>query len=156
MVSRQARSPTAGLDAQFLPDGHVAVAGDGDLVVIDPRSTKVTKRYVLGANAVRFAIDSTGRLLATVGANGGVQLWDARRLAPIGAPLKLLGVDDPRPMRFSDDGHYLVISGPSSTTWVDTWTAEWPQVACSLVTDPLSSTERNRYLGSPTGALPCE
>jgi DNA-binding SARP family transcriptional activator/WD40 repeat protein len=145
----------SGFDAQFVSGGRVAVVGKGGAQVIDPRSQRTTERLPFGVDVTRFAVDSTGRLLATVDATGGIQLWDAGLVVRIGAPLHVQSTDSSVPIRFSPDGHYLVVSGPKETTWIDVWAADWPGLACNLVSDKLSSEERARYLGSRTAPDSC-
>jgi WD40 repeat protein len=137
-----------GFDAHFLSDDRVAVVGAGGAQVIDPRSRQTTRRFNFGTDLTRLAVDSTGRLLATVDGSGAVQLWDARLVARIGDALHIRNVSSSVPIQFSADGHYLLVSGLRETTWVNVWTADWPRVGCSLVTDRLSSADLARYLGS--------
>ena len=145
----------SGFDAQFVSDGRVAVVGKDGAQIIDPRSRQTTERVPFGVDASRVAVDSTGRLLATVDATGAIQLWDAALVVRIGAPLHVQSTHSSVPIRFSTDGHYLVVSGPKETTWIDVWAADWPGLACNLVTDKLSSEERARYLGSRAASDSC-
>jgi DNA-binding SARP family transcriptional activator/WD40 repeat protein len=128
-------SPGTAYDAQFVSGGRVAVVGAGALQIINPRSRQTTTRFDLGIDARKLAIDSTGRLLATSGGTGSIQLWDADLVKPIGEALQVRNVSSSVPIRFSADGHYLLVSGPEETTWINVSTADWPLVACSLVTD---------------------
>jgi WD40 repeat protein len=144
-----------GFDAHFLSDDRVAVVGAGEAQIIDPRSHRTTRRFNFGTDLTRFAIDSTGRLLATVDGSGAVQLWDERLVARIGDPLHIRNVSSSVPIQFSADGHYLLVSGPKETTWVNVWTSDWPRVGCSLVTDRLSSPDLGRYLKSSGEAESC-
>jgi DNA-binding SARP family transcriptional activator/WD40 repeat protein len=145
----------SGFDAQFVSGGRVAVVGKGGAQVIDPRSQRTTERLPFGVDVTRFAVDSTGRLLATIDATGGIQLWDAALVVRVGAPLHVQSTHSSVPIRFSPDGHYLVVGGAKETTWIDVWTADWPGLACNLVSDKLSSEERARYLGSRTAPDSC-
>jgi WD40 repeat protein len=94
-------------------------------------------------------------LLATADRTGSIQLWDARLAVRVGEPLRIRTVSSPVPMRFSPDGQYLVVSGADDTTWVKVSIADWPQMACNLVTDPISPEVRAHYLGSPDAPAPC-
>jgi DNA-binding SARP family transcriptional activator/WD40 repeat protein len=145
-----------GFDAQFVSDHRVAVVGNGDARIIEPRSGHVTERFAVGQASNRLAVDGTGRLLATVDERGSVQLWDADQIVRIGEALSIRNVSSAVPIRFSDDGHYLVVGGPAETTWVDVWTEHWPLVACGLVTEGTSSAERAPSLGAleTTGSCP--
>jgi WD40 repeat protein len=145
----------AGYDAQFLTDGHVAVVGGGAAQIIDPRSPTTETRLALGVDATRLAVDQTGRLLATADATGSIQLWDADDVEPIGAALQVGDIATAVPIRFSADGRYLLISGSAETTWLNVSTADWPRIACSLVTTRLTRDERARYLGSRESADTC-
>jgi WD40 repeat protein len=145
----------AGFDAHFLPDDRIAVVGAGGAQIIDPRSRQTTRRFNFGTDFTRLAVDSTGRLLATVDGSGAVQIWDAHLVARIGDALHIRNVSSSVPIQFSADGHYLLVSGLNETTWVDVWTADWPKVGCGLVTDRLSSADLGRYLGSSGEAEPC-
>jgi WD40 repeat protein len=136
-----------GFDAQFVADDRVAVLGDNEAQIIDPRSRQQTQRFAFGVVVRRLAVDRTGRLLATIDEDGSIQLWDAHTVALIGAPLRPRNASSSGPIRFSADGRYLLVSGPSDTTWVKVWPADWRPIACSLVTEPLTSFERARYLG---------
>ena len=136
--------PGAGFDGQFVSGDRVAVVGRRGVQFIDPRSTETTS-LALGVDATRVAVDSSGRLLATAGATGSIQLWDAQFVARIGEPLKLRNLSSPVPMRFSADGHHLVVSEAEETTWVDVWFADWPDLACNLVKEKLSPEVRARY-----------
>jgi WD40 repeat protein len=144
-----------GFDAHFLSDYRVAVVGAGGAQIIDPRSRRTTTRFNFGTDLRRFAVDSTGRLLATVDGSGAVQIWDAHVGARIGDALHIRNVSSSVPIQFSADGHYLLVSGLNETTWVDVWTADWLRVGCSLVTDRLSSVDLGRYLGSSGEAESC-
>jgi WD40 repeat protein len=145
----------SGFEAQFVPGDRVAVVGKSGAQIIDLRSSPTTKSLALGIDATRLAVDSTGRLLATADAMGSIQLWDANLVVRIGEPLHIRNVSSPVPIRFSVDGHYLVVSGLESTTWVDVSVADWPHLACSLVTEKLSPDERARYLGSVATSATC-
>jgi hypothetical protein len=144
-----------GYDAQFVADGRVAVVGKNGAQIIDPRSRHTTNQFDFGTDAKRLAVDSTGRLLATVDEAGAVQLWSADLVTRIGDALQIRNVSSSVPIRFSTDGHYLLVSGQYEATWVDVWTADWLGVACSLVTDRLSSADLARYLGPNEKAAPC-
>ena len=145
----------AGFDAQFVETDRVAVVGRSGVQIIDPRSSQTTKSITPGNDARRLAVDGTGRLLATAGAAGSIQLWDATLSARIGAPLLIRNISSPVPMRFSADGHYLVVSGPEETTWVDVSPANLPRLACDLVKEKLSPDERALFLGSVGTSEPC-
>jgi WD40 repeat protein len=144
-----------GFDAHFTSDDRVAVIGAGAMQIIDPQLRQATKHVDLGVDARRLAVDATGRLLATVDDDGLIQLWSAERAVSIGDPLRIWSLSGSVPIRFSADGHYLVASGPDSTTWINVWTRDWPVVACSLVSEALSSGERARYLGSIETSTTC-
>jgi DNA-binding SARP family transcriptional activator/WD40 repeat protein len=144
-----------GFDAQFVSGDRVAVVGKGVARVIDPRSAQTTKSLALGTDLIRLAVDDSGRLLATADRTGSIQLWDARLAVRVGEPLRIRTVSSPVPMRFSPDGQYLVVSGADDTTWVKVSIADWPQMACNLVTDPISPEVRAHYLGSPDAPAPC-
>lgn len=137
-----------GSDAQFVADGRVAIVSGSEAQIIDPRSPQSTQRFAFGVGTTRLAVDPTGRLLATLDAGGFVQLWDADTVVPIGAALRPGSASSSGPIRFSADGRYLVVSGAEETTWIKASTADWRPIACSLVTEPLSSFERARYVGS--------
>jgi hypothetical protein len=143
-----------GFDAQFVSKGRVAVVGKDGAQVIDLRSRQ-TKRYAVGGDSRRIAVDSTGRLLATVDGAGALQLWNADPVVALGESIEIRNISSVVPIRFTADGHYLLIGGTAEATWVDVWTADWPEVACSLVTDPLSSADIARYLGSSEKAESC-
>gem|GEM_PF-7089205 len=144
-----------GFDAQFLADDRVAVVGGGAAQIIDPRSPMTAKRLALGVDVTRLAIDGTGRLLATADATGLIQLWDAKTLATFGPALQVGNIATPVPIRFSTDGRYLLVSGSKEIAWLNLSTADWPRIACGLVTEALSPDERARYLGSREAAETC-
>ena len=144
----------SGYDAQFVSDHRVAVVGPDGVRIIDPRSLQTTRRYDLRTDARRLALDNTGELLATVDGSGAVQLWDADLVAPIGEPLQIRNVSSSVPIRFSADGHHLLVSGLEEVTWVNVWTANWRQVGCSLITDALSPVDLAR-LGFIESVEPC-
>ncbi len=146
--------PSTEYDAQFVSGDRVAVIGRGGAQIIDPRSSQPTKSIALGPDSTRLAVDGTGRLLATVDATGSIQLWDANLAARIGAPLQIRNVSSSAPIRFTADGHYLLVSGPKEVTWVDVWSGDWPHLACSLAKEKLSPDERARFLGSPAAPNP--
>jgi WD40 repeat protein len=144
-----------GFDSQFVSDDRVAVVGAGGAQIIDLRSRQTTERFNFGTDFTRLAVDSTGRLLATVDRSGAIQLWDAQLVARIGDAVQIQNVSSSVPIRFTADGHYLLVSGSKEVTWVDVWTADWRGVACSLVTEPLSSADLALYLGPSAKAEPC-
>jgi hypothetical protein len=144
-----------GYDAQFVSGGRVAVVGQNGAQIIDPRSRHTTNQFDFGTDARRLAVDSTGRLLATVDEAGAVQLWNADLVTRIGDALHIRNVSSAVPIRFSADGHYLLLSGPDEATWVNVWTADWPAVACSLVTDRLSAADLAPFLGATKAAESC-
>ena len=145
----------SGFDAQFVSKGRVAVVGTGGAQIIDLQSRRTTNRFHFATDARRLAIDSTGRLLATVDRSGAVQLWDADLVVTIGEALQIRNISTPVPIRFSSDGHYLLVSGLDEVTWINVWTADWPRVGCSLVTDGLSPADLARYLGATDTAGSC-
>jgi WD40 repeat protein len=144
-----------GFDAQFVSEDRIAVVGTGGGQIIDPRSRRTTDRFNFGADFTRLAVDDTGRLLATVDNAGAVQLWNADPVSRVGEAIQIQDVFVPVPIRFSSDGHYLLVSGPEEATWVDVWTADWREVACSLVTERLSPADVALYLGSSEDVDPC-
>lgn len=147
--------PGAGFDAQFVTDDRVAVVGGGTAQIINPRSRQLAKRLTVGIDVTTVAVDRTGLLLATGDNNGAIQLWDADLVVPIGAALHVENVSVSVPIRVSADGRYLLVSGPKETTWINVSIADWPLIACSLVTEGLSPEDRARYLGSPETADTC-
>ena len=125
--------------------------------IIDPRSPETTKSLALGIDLTRLAVDGTGRLLATADTNRiDSTLGCTPRRADRRAPARSETCRQPVPIRFSADGHYLLVSGAEQTTWVNVSTADWPHIACSLVTDPLSPDEQRPIPGITRrlGALP--
>ena len=140
--------PGDGFDAQFVSGDRVAFVGKSAAHVLDPRSRQTMSNLPVGADSTRLAVDGTGRLWATADATGSIQLWDAVNAVRIGASLHVRNASSAVPIHFSVDGHYLLVSGPQETTWIDVSTAVWPRIACSLVIDRLSSVERAQYLGS--------
>lgn len=143
---------TTGYDAHFVAGGRVVVTGDGAGRVIDPHTRRTTQTFDLGIDATRIAIDGTGHLLATVDRDGFIQLWNADPLVRIGDPFRSRSLSTARPIGFSGDDHYLVVSGEHETTWLDVWMPDWQRIACGLVPAPLSPTDRARYLGTETDA----
>ena len=137
-----------GYDAQFVADDRVAVIGRDGARIIDPRTGQTSERFSVRTDSTRLAIDVAGGRLATADTSGSIQLWDAETAQPIGAPLRSRHGASARPMRFSADGRHLLVSGPDDTTWISVRTADWHRIACSLVTEELSSAERARLLGS--------
>jgi WD40 repeat protein len=130
-----------GYDAQFVSDERVATVGGGEVQIIDPRARQTTKQFTVGLDVTRLAVDSTGRLWATAQATGSIQIWDAGSATSIGGALLIRNLVSAPPIRFSADGHYLLVSGPEETTWINVRTADWPGIACRL-TGPLSPAER--------------
>ena len=147
--------PGSGYDGHFVTGARIAVVGKNGARIIDPRSSKPTKDLDVGADARRFAVDPTGRLLATEDATGAIQLWDAELMSRVGEAIHVRGVSTAAPIRFTADGHYLFLSGPDETSWIDVSATDWRSIACSLVTEHLSPTDRARYLGSAAGSPPC-
>ncbi len=147
--------PGSGYDGHFVADDRISVVGSGGARIIDPRSSQPTKDLAVGADATRFAVDPTRRFLATEDATGSIQLWDAQLMSRVGEAIRVRGVNTAAPIRFTADGHYLLVSGPAETSWVDVSTADWRSIACGLVTEQLSPTDRARYLGSAGAPLPC-
>jgi DNA-binding SARP family transcriptional activator/WD40 repeat protein len=137
-----------GYDAQFVSDDRVALIGRDGAQIIDPRTSQTSERFTLGTDGTRLAVDAAGALLATADKTGAIQLWDAETAQPIGAALRSRNGSSARPMHFSADGRHLLVSGPDDTTWISVRTADWHRIACSLITDDLSSAERTRLLGS--------
>jgi WD40 repeat protein len=137
----------AGFDAHFVAGGRVAVVGGSEAQIIDPRSPQSTQRFAFGVGVTRLAVDNTSRLLATIDESGSIQLWDTDTVVPIGNPLRPRNGSSSGPIRFSADGRYLLVSGSHETTWIKVSTADWQPIACGLVTEPLSSFERARYVG---------
>jgi WD40 repeat protein len=142
-----------GFDAQFVSHHRIATIGGGGAQIIDPRSGQTTKLLDVAKDVTRLAVDGTGRLLATADSTGSIQLWDAATATQIGGVLHIRNLQSAEPMRFSADGHYLLVSGPDETTWINVRTADWPGIACDLVTEQLSPTER--ALGSLGKSGPC-
>ncbi len=146
-------SQGTGFDAQFVSHQRIAIIGGGGAQIIDPRSRETTKLLDVGNDVTRLAVDGTSRLLATADTTGSIQLWDADTARQIGDALHIRNLPSAAPMRFSADGHYLLVSEPDETTWINVRTADWPGIACGLVTEQLSPTER--ALGSLDKSGPC-
>ena len=154
IASQSIAAPGTGFGAGFV-GRRVVVVGGGEAQLIDPWSHLPTRHFALGVNAKRIALDGTGRLLATADETGAIRLWDAASGAPIGNPLQVADASVDVSISFSADGHYMLLSGPAETTWIDVWTADWPRLACSLAEQELSPAERARYLGTPPASGPC-
>lgn len=135
-----------GFDAQFLDDGRIAVVGADGAQLIDPRRPESPEKIPLPTDIRRLAIDPTGRLLATVDADGAVQLWDSKDRVTIGDPLPFDRESSPMAIRFSADGRYLVASGAQQTSWINVSSEDWAQEACTLVDDQLGGEEVARIL----------
>jgi DNA-binding SARP family transcriptional activator/WD40 repeat protein len=131
-----------GFDAKFVSDDRVETIGGGEVQIIDPRTRQTIKRLAVAKDVKRLAVDRTGRLFATADTTGSIQLWDFASGTSIGAALQMRNISSAPPIRFSADGHYLLVSGPDQTTWIDVRTSDWPHIACSLVTEQLSASER--------------
>jgi WD40 repeat protein len=129
-----------GYDAQFLPDGRVAIVGDGGIRVLDPRSSDAPPPIPVGAGSRRVAIDPTGDLLATRGESGEIRLWDAASRFAIGEPVRVFA--DAGPIAFSSDGRFLIVAGREETAWFDVRVSEWPRFACSLIGDAALSQDQ--------------
>ena len=141
-----------GYDARFVSGDRVETIGGGEVQIIDPRTREAIPQFSVTKDATRLAVDRTGRLFAT--ANGtGIQLWDAASATSIGAALPIRDLSSAPPIRFSADGHYLLVSGSEESTWINVWTQDWAQIACRLVTEPLSPAER--ALASLGQSEPC-
>ena len=146
----------SGYDGHFIDDGRISVVGKGEARIIDPRTSQPTKDLAVGDDATRFAVDPTDRLFATEDATGAIELWDAQLVSRLGEPIRVRGVASGVPIRFTADGHYLVVSGTDETSWIDVSAADWRRIACGLVTEQMSSTDRARYLGSTEARPPCQ
>ena len=147
--------PGSGYDAHFVLGGQISVVGTGGAQLIDPQSSQPSKTFTVGHDATRLAVDPTGRLLATEDASGSIQLWDGHVEIRMGEAIRIGDAAFAAPIRFSADGHYLIVSGPDETSWIDVSADDWRRIACGLVTEPMSLTDRTRYL-DPIGApVPC-
>ena len=115
---------TAGMGLTALaagPDGLVATAGDGRILLWEvdawagddpiqlPGLSEPRGGYIRQLN-----FSPSGRLLAAVGMNTGVELWDPAANSPVAVVSTEGWVQD---VAFADDRTLLVASGPSTEVW---------------------------------------
>jgi WD40 repeat protein len=145
--------PDDGYGAQFLADGRIATGGRDGVHLIDPRDPEAVERLAFAGDVRRVAVDPTGRLLATVDKSGAVQLWDVKDGTSIGDPLPLTHESPPVSIRFSADGHYLVVGGAHQVSWISVETADWTRTACTLAGNRRPEEEVAQVLSAAEGSV---
>jgi WD40 repeat protein len=118
---------------------HVVDVGDGE---------PVGEAFRWGGTELRNGtLSPDGRLLAALGRNGNLRLWDARRHTVLGPGLRAF----PPPA----DGSRLVFTAPDRVAAWDgagaafTWQVDvdaWADAACALAARPLTEDEWQQYL----------
>jgi WD40 repeat protein len=103
----------------FLPDGDTLASGWGDgwVVLYSLTSGTVTREFLgPSSNLSGMDVRSDGRLLATAGLGGVVQLWDLQSSPPCRQSWRLFPYGNWQPtVAFSPEGRYLVTSNPDGT-----------------------------------------
>ena len=131
----------------FSRDGKILFSADraGRVWLLDARTLQPIGAPLL-ANASRFAIDPSDRLLATSSNAGAVQLWDIRSGLPQGETLPGAG-GAPAQLAFVADGGALVTlaTDGSGTVW-DVRPQSWARRACAIAGRPLTAQEWRQAL----------
>jgi DNA-binding SARP family transcriptional activator/WD40 repeat protein len=130
--------------AEWTPDGDTLVVGGfaGAVHVLDGSTLqpRVPERLVNAGWVLSLQVDPTGRLLASLGTDGDVLLWDTTTWQPLGTPL----VDDGGWgwLQFSPRGDRLVASYEDGAvlTW-PTDPEEWVGHACRVAGRDLTASE---------------
>ena len=142
----------------FSRDGKILFTADqaGHVWLLDARTLQPIGAPLL-ANASRFAIDPSDRLLATSSNAGAVQLWDIRSGLLQGTLPGAGGA--PAQLAFVADGGALVTlaTDGSGTVW-DVRPQSWARRACAIAGRPLTMQEWRHALPelpySPACAAP--
>jgi DNA-binding SARP family transcriptional activator/WD40 repeat protein/energy-coupling factor transporter ATP-binding protein EcfA2 len=130
------------IQMEFSRDGKILFTADqaGRVWLLDARMLQPIGAPLL-ANASRFAIDPTDRLLATSSNAGAVQLWDVRSGLPQGGTLPGAG-GAPAQLAFVAGGSALVTLGTDGTgTLWDVRPQAWERRACDIAGRPLTAQE---------------
>jgi WD40 repeat protein len=125
---------------EFSRDGKILFSADraGGVWLLDARTLQPIGAPLL-ANASRFAIDPSDRLLATSSYAGAVQLWDVRSGLPQGA---LPGAGGAPAVAFVAGGGALVtLARDGSGTLWDVRPESWARRACAVAGRPLTAQE---------------
>jgi WD40 repeat protein len=148
------------LSVEFSRDGKLLAVGtkEGPVLLLDATTLQPVGPALKGHTAdvveVAFAPDSTR--LASMAADGTVQIWDVNGRQLLGQPLPTITKEQLPAVRggtmsFSVDGRVLV--APTSTG-LSAWLVEpkdWKVIACRIVGRSLTLDEWNAYLppGTP-------
>jgi len=120
----------------FSPDGHLLAVGfwAARLLVLEP-ATGVQRGTREGVNVNQLCWSPDGALLATVGGEGKVVLWNAESLRPVGElPVPDRKADDPKGLRtvaWSPDGKRLAVLSTTEPV-VRVYDADRGGLVCTL------------------------
>ena len=133
-------------------DRVVATVAAGQIAVVDLGDEEaVGKPFQWGGTELRSgALSPDGRLLAALGVNGNLRLWDAPSHTVLGPGLRAFPRGDSARLVFTGDDEVVTWDGVGAALRWRVDVDAWAETACDLAGRPLTRDEWDQYVpGEP-------
>jgi WD40 repeat protein len=147
-VPLAAGSPISGVESVAGGDRVVATVASGEIVVVDlGDGDTVGKPFKWGGTDLRGGLVSPdGRLLAAMGTNGNLRLWDVPTHTVLGPGLRAFAPGATSGLVFTGDDELATWDGEGAALRWRVDVDAWAETACGLAGRPVTEDEWEQYL----------